>query len=67
MNPVTYAAKTAVPAGSFTWLRGSAVFTAVALTVFAPVLFGGRTMYPTDITNELFLPFAAGRRERPCR
>src|SRR5262245_18896530 len=33
----------------------------VALAVFAPVLLGGRTMYPTDITNELFLPFAGGR------
>jgi len=38
-----------------------AVLAAVALGVFVPVLFGGRTMYPTDITNELFLPFAASR------
>ena len=35
------------------------VLVLVALVVFSPVLFGGRTMYPTDITNELFLPFAA--------
>ena len=39
--------------------RAPAALVLVALVVFAPVLFGGRTMYPTDITNELFLPFAA--------
>ena len=34
---------------------------AIALAVFTPVLFGGRTFYPTDITNNLILPFAADR------
>jgi hypothetical protein len=44
--------------------RGAAAWAPIilvvaALVVFWPVLFGGRTMYPTDITNRLFLPFAA--------
>lgn len=36
------------------------ILVVAALVVFSPVLFGGRTMYPTDITNRLVLPFAAG-------
>lgn len=33
----------------------------VALATFWPILAGGRTLYPTDITSESFLPFAAGK------
>ena len=38
-----------------------AVLLGVLLVTFWPILFGGYTLYPTDITNELFLPFAAGK------
>jgi hypothetical protein len=33
----------------------------IALIIFWPILFGQSTLYPIDITNELFLPFAAGK------
>jgi hypothetical protein len=39
----------------------AALLVSMALIVFAPVLFGSRTLYPTDITNNLILPFAANR------
>ena len=40
--------------------RWAPILLVVVITVvFSPVLFGGRTMYPTDITNKLFLPFSA--------
>jgi hypothetical protein len=42
-------------------LRPLLALTAIALIVFGPVLFGGRTLYPTDVTNNLILPFAADR------
>jgi hypothetical protein len=42
-------------------LRPLVLLVAIALAVFTPVLFGGRTFYPTDITNNLILPFAADR------
>ena len=41
--------------------RPLVLLVAIALAIFTPVLFGGRTFYPTDITNNLILPFAADR------
>jgi hypothetical protein len=31
------------------------------LAIFWPILIGGRTLYPSDILHELFLPFSASR------
>src|SRR5262245_34024558 len=42
-----------------TAVASPALLLAVAFGVFAPVLIGGRTMYPTDITSNLILPFAS--------
>ena len=42
-------------------MKGPAFLVVVALAVFGAVLFGGRTLYPTDITSNLILPFASGK------
>lgn len=38
------------------------VLLATLLAIFWPILFGGYTLYPSDILHEIFLPFSASHR-----